>query len=58
MQVLDKNEQVIPGLYAIGTIAGGMYSNIYTFQEPGQNLGANCLTFGYLVGKDIARAKS
>jgi succinate dehydrogenase/fumarate reductase flavoprotein subunit len=58
MQVLDKNEQVIPGLYAVGTIVGDMYSGIYTFMEPGHNLGANCVTFGYLVGKDIARAKS
>jgi len=55
MQVLDKNERVIPGLYAVGTIVGDMYSNIYTFLTPGHNLGANCVTFGYLVGKDIAR---
>lgn len=54
MQVLDKNEQVIPGLYAVGTIVGDMYSNIYTFLQPGHNLGAACLTFGYLVGKEIA----
>ncbi len=57
MQVLDKNERVIPGLYAVGTIVGDMYSNIYTFLEPGQNLGANCVTFGYLVGKSIATGK-
>ena len=57
MQVLDKNEQVIRGLYAVGTIVGDMYSNIYTFLEPGHNLGATCVTFGYLVGKDIAKAK-
>ena len=55
MQVLDKNERVIPGLYAVGTIVGDMYANIYTFLAPGHNLGANCVTFGYLVGKDIAR---
>ena len=55
MQVLDKNEQAIPGLYAVGTLVGDMYSGIYTFMEPGHNLGANCVTFGYLVGKDIAR---
>jgi succinate dehydrogenase/fumarate reductase flavoprotein subunit len=55
MQVLDKNERVIPGLYAVGTIVGDMYSNIYTFLAPGHNLGATCVTFGYLVGKDIAR---
>jgi succinate dehydrogenase/fumarate reductase flavoprotein subunit len=58
MQVLDGNERVIPGLYAVGTIVGDMYSGIYTFMEPGHNLGANCVTFGYLVGKDIAQAKS
>jgi succinate dehydrogenase/fumarate reductase flavoprotein subunit len=57
MQVLDKNGQVIPGLYAVGTIVGDMYANIYTFIEPGHNLGANCVTFGYLVGKNIAQAK-
>lgn len=57
MQVLDKSEQVIPGLYAVGTIVGDMYSGIYTFMEPGHNLGANCLTFGYLVGKDIAKSR-
>jgi succinate dehydrogenase/fumarate reductase flavoprotein subunit len=57
LQVLDKNEQVIPGLYAVGTIVGDMYSNIYTFREPGHNLGAKCVTFGYIVGKDIAQTK-
>jgi succinate dehydrogenase/fumarate reductase flavoprotein subunit len=56
MQVLDKNEQVIQGLYAVGTIVGDMYANLYTFLEPGHNLGATCVTFGYLVGKDIAQA--
>jgi succinate dehydrogenase/fumarate reductase flavoprotein subunit len=57
MQVLDKSEKVIPGLYAVGTIVGDMYSGIYTFMEPGHNLGANCVTFGYLVGKEIAQEK-
>ncbi len=54
MQVLDKNDQVIPGLYAVGTLVGDMYSNLYTFLQPGHNLGATCVTFGYLVGKQIA----
>lgn len=54
MQVLGANERVIPGLYAVGTIVGDMYSNIYTFLAPGHNLGATCVTFGYLVGKAIA----
>jgi len=58
MQVLDRNDRVIHGLYAVGTIIGDMYSGIYTFIEPGHNLGANCVTFGYLVGKDTARINS
>ena len=56
MQVLDTKERVIQGLYAVGTIVGDMYSNIYTFLEPGHNLGATCVTFGYLVGKYIAHS--
>lgn len=58
MQVLDRNEKAIPGLYAVGTIVGDMYAGIYTFLEPGHNLGANCLTFGYLAGKEIAGMRS
>lgn len=58
MQVLDKHDRVIEGLYAVGTMAGDLYSGIYTFLEPGHNLGAACLTFGYLAGKDIARSKA
>jgi len=58
MQVLDTGDRVIQGLYAVGTIVGDMYSNIYTFLEPGHNLGATCVTFGYLVGKDIATGKT
>lgn len=54
MQVLDKKNEVIPGLYAVGTIVGDMFANYYTFVPSGINLGATCLTFGYLVGKEIA----
>jgi fumarate reductase flavoprotein subunit len=56
-QVLDDRERVIPGLYAVGTISGDMFGNIYTFMLPGHNLGANCVTFGYLAGKGIAGEK-
>jgi len=54
MQILDANEQVIPGLYGVGTIVGDMYSNMYTFLMTGVNLGATCVTFGYLTGKALA----
>jgi succinate dehydrogenase/fumarate reductase flavoprotein subunit len=54
MQVLDTKNNVIPGLYAVGTIVGDMFANYYTFIPSGINLGATCITFGYLVGKEIA----
>ena len=54
MQVLDKKDEVIPGLYAVGTIVGDMFANYYSFMPSGINLGSNCVTFGYLTGKEIA----
>ncbi|MBN1367152.1 MAG: FAD-binding protein, partial [Dehalococcoidales bacterium] len=53
MQVLDVENKVIPGLYAVGTIIGDMYANYYSFMASGIHLGANCLTFPYLVGREI-----
>jgi succinate dehydrogenase/fumarate reductase flavoprotein subunit len=55
MQVLDKQDRVIPGLYAVGTIIGDMFANYYSFMPSGINLGATCLTFGYIAGKEIAK---
>jgi succinate dehydrogenase/fumarate reductase flavoprotein subunit len=54
MQVLDAKDEVIPGLYAVGTIVGDMFANYYSFMPAGINLGANCLTFGYIAGREIA----
>ena len=54
MQVCDENDQPIPGLYNIGTMVGDFFANMYTFRVQGHNLGANCVTFGYLTGRDIA----
>lgn len=56
MQVLDTKDEVIPGLYAAGTIIGDMFANYYTFAPSGINLGATCVTFPYLIGKEIARS--
>jgi succinate dehydrogenase/fumarate reductase flavoprotein subunit len=53
MQVLDEKEQVIPGLYVVGTLVGDMWSQ-YDLGFHGQHLGANCITFGYLTGKGLA----
>jgi succinate dehydrogenase/fumarate reductase flavoprotein subunit len=54
MQVMDAKENVIPGLYAVGTIGGDFYANSYLFRLPGNNLG-RCITTGYLTGKFIAQ---
>jgi fumarate reductase flavoprotein subunit len=56
LQALDNNDQIIPGLYAIGTICGDMFANCYDFIFPGHNLGATCITFGYLAGRDITKS--
>ena len=54
MQVQDKDDQVIPGLYCLGSMVGDMYNNCYSTHFPGHNLGATCLTFGYLTGRRLA----
>jgi len=55
MQVCDENDNPIPGLFNVGSMVGDYYANMYTFQLAGNNLGANCLTFGYLTGRAIAQ---
>jgi len=55
MQVCDENDTPIPGLYNVGTMVGDFFSNHYTFRIEGNNLGANCLTFGYLTGRDLGK---
>ncbi|MDR1421956.1 MAG: FAD-binding protein [Coriobacteriales bacterium] len=52
-QVLDANDKPIDGLYAIGLAAGDFYANQYTTRFAGNSLG-RCLTFGYLLGRQIA----
>jgi fumarate reductase flavoprotein subunit len=56
MQVLDKDDVVIPGLYAVGTVVGDMFANYYSFMPSGIHYGATCVTFGYVAGKEIAGA--
>ena len=52
-QVLDKNGNVIPGLYAAGEITGGIHG--------GNRLGRNALTdllvFGHIAGQEVAKVK-
>ena len=53
MQALDKNDDVITGLYYNGTMAGDFFDNLYTTMMPGANLGRT-MTFGYITGKMLA----
>lgn len=54
MQAMDADDKVIPGLYVVGNMVGDMYCNIYSTHFPGHNLGAACLTFGWLTGYKLA----
>lgn len=54
MRVCDSDDKPIEGLFNVGSMVGDFYSGIYTFQLQGLNLGACCLTFGYLTGRYIA----
>lgn len=54
--VLDADDEPIEGLYEVGSMMGDFYSGAYNFAFPGQNLGACCTTFPYLLGRDLAKA--
>ena len=51
-EVLDKNENVIPGLYAAGNDAGGMYGDSYDVIASGTSSGF-ALTSGRIAGESI-----
>ncbi|MGV8083108.1 MAG: FAD-binding protein [Coriobacteriia bacterium] len=52
-QVLDKNRDVIEGLYAIGLTSGGMFYDTYPHNLNCLSHTRNCL-MGYLAGKSLA----
>lgn len=54
MQVCEKDDTPIEGLYNTGIMTGDFYANTYNFVMPGQNLGAVCGTLSYLLGRDLA----
>lgn len=55
MRVLDKDKNVINGLYAVGNVSGGLYGVDYPIAVPGNSHG-RALTWGYLAGRKAARA--
>ena len=55
MRVCDINDNPIEGLYNVGIMTGDFYANVYSFSLFGQNLGACCTTFPWLLGQDLAK---
>ncbi len=52
-QVLNKNREVIEGLFAIGLTSGGMFHNTYPHNLNCLSHTRNCI-MGYLAGKKLA----
>ena len=52
-EVLNENEEVVPGLYAVGNTMGDIYAVDYPINIQGNSHG-RCLTFGYLLGEHLA----
>lgn len=53
MQVLDKNDEPIEGLYAAGNNAGDFFAEDYPTIFPGVSI-SRCITFGRLAGQNAA----
>ena len=55
-EVCDEANTPIEGLYNVGSMMGDTFGTFYNFRVPGQNLGMACITFPYLLGKELAKA--
>ena len=55
MRVCNASDELIPGLYNVGTMVGDAFTGQYTFMMEGQNYGMCCVCFGYLAGEYIAQ---
>ncbi len=54
MQVLDENDEPIPGLYAAGNTAGDFFAKDYPTIFPGVSV-SRAITFGRLAGQNAAK---
>ena len=53
-EVIDRKERVIPGLYAAGFDAGGMYGYSYPIQHSSGLASAFALNSGRIAGKNAS----
>ncbi len=53
LQVVDTKRKPIPGLYAVGDVSGGFFSNDYPHIMGAAH--GRAITFGYLAGKKVAK---
>jgi succinate dehydrogenase/fumarate reductase flavoprotein subunit len=56
-EVLDENDEAIPGLYAAGVDACTIYGDCYPFILPGNTMGF-CLNIGRIAGENAAAGLS
>ena len=57
MQVMDEDNEVIEGLYCLGSTVGDMYCNCYSTHFPGHNLGARASPSATLPAAKLAGAE-
>ena len=55
-RVCDKDDQPVPGLYAVGNVQGNFFSADYPLICPGVSHG-RCVTFGYTLPKAILKGE-
>ncbi len=55
-QVLDENEEVIPGLYAAGNSTGGLFVNMYPRHLPSTSTG-RCATMGFVAARHAIKGE-
>ena len=53
LRVLDRERRPVPGLYATGMIAGGLYGVDYPLLFSGNSHG-RCMTWGLVLGDSLA----
>lgn len=55
MEVLNKNENIVPGLYAVGFDAGGMYGDSYCIRDSSGGSAGFAVNSGRIAGENAAK---